>query len=319
MGRILQGFLIIFVAILSALVYSWREMTTKTAQSIALLQEELVESQLALHSAERQQELFNELPPVVQTYLTKALPLLNKENVASYSRRIKSLEMKQKGTFRMNTNWVPFTATQFFSAIPQNLGFVWDATVFMGEPVPTYVSKEVHLDLAFFVQDEYVKGKGLLDARLLGVLPVAHFEDSPDVNAGELMRWLAESFLFPTVLLPSHQHGIQWKPAADQDPLKARMSIVDPQSKRNTASLTVTFDETSGLPVSVTGMRAKATSDEFSVGGVSYTRWQGNLSEYVQVEGMLVPTKFDAGWYKEKETLNLYFKGENYDLQYQYF
>jgi hypothetical protein len=41
---------------------------------------------------------------------------------------------------------------------------------------------------------------GLLEARLLGVVvPVTHIEGNPDINAGTLMRWLAESLLFPTV------------------------------------------------------------------------------------------------------------------------
>jgi len=318
MGRILQGFLIIAVAVVSALVYSYRAMTSKTAHSIALLKEELNETTSPL-SPQQQQQVFDNLPPVVQTYLTKALTNLDKQNVASH-KRIKSLTMKQKGTFQMGNHWVPFTATQYFSAVPHNIGFVWDAMVFMAEPVPTFVSKHVHLDLAFFVQDTHVRGKGLLEARLLGVLPVAHLEDSPDINAGELMRWLAESMLFPTVLLPSsEQGGVQWTGAADQDPNKARVSVQDSHSKQTKVSLTVQFDETTGLPVSVMGMRAKATGDEYGIGGVSYTRWSGNMRDYVEVDGMMVPTKFDAGWWEGEKKLQLYFKGENYDLQYEYY
>jgi hypothetical protein len=81
-----------------------------------------------------------------------ALPDMDKSNVAAM-KRVKSLNFKQTGTFRMNNHWVPFTATQDFSALLNNLGFTWDATVFMAEPIPTYVSSAMHLDLAFFVQD----------------------------------------------------------------------------------------------------------------------------------------------------------------------
>lgn len=322
MGRILQGFVIVAVAVLSALVYSYREMTSNTARSIALLQEELQDTSLPSPlSPQEQQELFNDLPSVVQTYLSKALPNMDKTNVASI-KRIRSLQMKQKGTFKMNANWVPFTASQYFSSLLQNLGFVWDATVFMKEPIPTFMtSKEnVHLDLAFLVQDLYVRGKGMLEARLLGVLPVAHLDNSPEINAGELMRWLAESFLYPTVLIPTtNKGGIQWNKMANDDPNKARLTVTDPSSKQNKVSVTVQFDETTGLPVSVMGLRAKATGDEYGIGGVSYTKWQGILSEYTEVEGgMLVPTKFDAGWWEGEKKLELYFKGENYDLEYQY-
>jgi hypothetical protein len=98
-----------------------------------------------------------------------------------------------------------------------------------------------------------------LEAHLLGVVPVAHFEDNPDINAGELMRWLAESLLFPTVLLPTHEGGrVHWSHAANMDPRKARMRIKDPQSKQTKVFLMIHFSETSGLPSSVVGMRAKA-------------------------------------------------------------
>lgn len=320
MGRLLQGFAIIAVAVLSALVYSWRDMTNKTARSIALLKQEFEEETIPTLSPQQQQEAFHKLPPVVQTYLTKAILNLNKNDVASYNKRVKSLAMKQKGTFRMGSHWVPFSATQYFSSMLHNLGFVWDAMVFMAEPVPTFMSKDAHLDLAFYVQDTYVQGKGLLEARLLGVVPVAHFEDSPDINAGELMRWLAESLLFPTLLLPTTEKGgIQWSTAANQDPNKARLSITDPHSKEPKVSLTVTFDETTGLPTSVMGMRAKASNDEYGIGGVSYTRWQGVVGGFTDVEGMMIPTKFNAGWWEGETKLELYFKGENYDFEYEYF
>jgi hypothetical protein len=316
MGRILQGFVIVTVAVVSSLVYSWREMTTTTARSIALLQEK-VEPLTPPLSPKRQEQVFNELPSVVQTYLTKALPAFNKDNISSYSTRIESLTMKQKGTFRIQDNdWEPFTATQVVSANPQNVGFVWDAIVYVKEPIPTFLkSSDAHLELPCFVQDTYVKGKGSLNARLLGVLRVAHLEDSPDINAGELLRWLAESFLIPTVFLTNEM--LEWTPI-ESDPNKARLTVTDPLAPKHPVSLTITFDAETGMPVSAMGLRAKATGDEFGIGGFSYTRWQGNFGEYEKVDGMMVPTKCDVGWYQGKDTLNLYFKGENYDFRYQY-
>lgn len=326
MGRLLQGFVIVAVAVFSSLVYSWREMTTRTARSIAILLQETVSeldssniSTPTLLSAEQQQERFSQLPLVVQTYFLKALPALDKDNISSFSKQkqIASLTMQQKGTFCIkDEDWVPFTATQYVSAIPTNVGFVWDATVFVKEPLPTFTkSSGVFLELPCFVQDVYVQGKGLLHAQLLGVLQVAHLENSPDINAGELLRWLAESFLVPTVLL---NDMISWKSIAS-DPNKARLTMTDPRAPHNPVSLTVSFDAETKLPVSVVGLRAKATSDEFGIGGVSYTQWQGNFADYIQVDGMMVPSKFDAGWYQGEDTLNLYFKGENYDLSYKYY
>jgi hypothetical protein len=34
---------------------------------------------------------------------------------------------------------------------------------------------------------------------------------------------------------------------------------------------------------------------------------------------MLVPTKFDAGWWVKGKKLELYFKGENYNFEYDFF
>lgn len=345
MGRLLQLLTAVAVAVIAALVYSFRDMTVQTAGSIALLRQDEEEAllamkldskneesqspQLQLLSAERQQEEFDKLPPVVQTYLEKAVPHLDKTNVASTvaTTRVKSLAIKQKGTFSLKENhWVPFTATQFFSAALYNLGFVWDAVVFMAEPIPTFVSNDIHLDLPVFVQDTYVRGKGLLEARFLGVLPVAHVYDNADINAGELMRWLAESLLFPTVLLPTHDNILQWKPAADMDPHKARLTIVDPQStkggkQQTKVSLTVHFNETTGLPSMFVGMRAKAdTGPNAEPGAFSYTRWQGNVGTYIDVNGMKVPSNFQAGWWNsKKKSLDLYFKAENYDFDYEYY
>lgn len=101
MGRLLQGFVIVAVAVLSALVYSYRDMTSKTARSIALLQQEVVVSEIPLLSPQEQEQAFNELPPVVQTYLKKAIPNLNTADFFSSVKHIKSLTMKQKGTFKM--------------------------------------------------------------------------------------------------------------------------------------------------------------------------------------------------------------------------
>jgi hypothetical protein len=304
MGRtILNGFMIVAVAALSALMYQYRDMTQKTARSVELLKEDFD------HSETFSLDLFDKMPPVVQDYLTKALPELKKDPASV--KRVKHLHMKQKGTFLMKDSWVPFTAVQDFSGALSNLGFVWDATVFLPELMPGFSTALGHFDLPVIVQDTYVRGKGLLAARLLGVLPVAHFEDNPEINAGELLRWLAESFLFPTVLIPTDKGVITWSPSVNDDPLKARLTVNDPH-KNNKGTLTVQFNE-NGLPVSITGMRHKAKGNEFVI-----ARWEGQMYDYKLVHGMMIPTRFDAGWWEGKK-LELYFKGENIGFEYDFF
>jgi hypothetical protein len=304
MGRtILKGFMLFAVAALSALVYQYRDMTQKTARSVELLKEDLG------HAETFNPELFAKLPPVVQEYLTKAIPELKKDPASV--KRVKLLQMRQKGTFRMNDSWVPITAIQHFSGAHSNLGFVWDAIVFLPELMPGFSTMLGHFDLPVMVQDTYVRGKGLLEARLLGLLPVAHFENNPEINAGELLRWLAESFVFPTVLIPTDNGVITWSPSINGDPLRARLTVNDPH-KNNKGTLTVQFNE-DGFPVSITGMRHKANGKEFVP-----TRWEAQMHDYKLVRGMMIPTRFDVGWWENKK-LELYFQGENNDFEYDFF
>jgi hypothetical protein len=305
MGRtLLKGFMIVAVVALSALVYQHREMTQKTARSVELLKEELG---LFGPAKTFNPELFARMPQVVQDYLKIAIPELAKDPTSV--KHVKHLQMKQKGTFRMEDSWVPFTSVQHSSGALSNLGFVWDATIFLPELMPGFSLGNFALPI--MVQDTYVRGNGLLEARMLGVLPVTHFEDSPEIDAGELLRWLGECFLFPTVLIPTDDGVITWSPSVNGDPLRARLTVNDPH-KNNSGTLTVQFDE-SGLPVSITGMRHTIKDDEFVL-----ARWEGQMHDYKLVHGMMIPTKFDAGWWEQKE-LQLYFKGENIDVEYDFF
>jgi hypothetical protein len=281
-------------------------MTQKTARSVELLKEEL-----GLFGPPKtfDPELFAGLPQVVQDYLKMAIPELAKDPASV--KHVKHLQMKQKGTFRMEDSWVPFTAVQHFSGALSNLGFVWDAIIFLPELLPGFSTSLGHFALPVMVQDTYVRGKGLLEARLLGVLPVAHFEDNPEINAGELLRWLGECFLFPTVLIPADNGVITWSPSVNGDPLRARVTVNDPNLK-NKGTLTVQFNET-GFPVSITGMRHKAKGDDFFL-----ARWEGQMHDFKLVHGLMIPTRVDAGWWEKKE-LQLYFKGENIDVEYDFF
>jgi hypothetical protein len=155
--------------------YRWRE-STKT------LREEL----RALESGSTQDRYdpsqLEDLPPPVARYLRKALE--------PGQRPIRSVRIHHRGEFNMaesGENWTPFTSRQW--TVVDRPGFLWDARIRMLPGV------RVH------VHDGYISGRGILEARVLGLIPVAAQEASPELAEEELMRFLAESPWYPSVLL----------------------------------------------------------------------------------------------------------------------
>lgn len=105
---------------------------------------------------------------------------------------VTAVRVRHHGTFNMGETtpqWKAFTSDQL--VIPRRPGFDWDARI------------AILPGLTVRVHDAYVAGEGLLHASLLGLLPVADLKGTPDVNVGELMRFLAEAAWYPTALLPS--------------------------------------------------------------------------------------------------------------------
>lgn len=137
---------------------------------------------------------------------------------------VRSVQLEQRGEFRMggrSGSWKPMRATQDYTTSPP--GFVWDATI---EVVPFIPARVV---------DAYERGKGSLRARVLSTIPVATADSSPEMDEGELLRYLGEAVWFPTALLPTA--GVGWEPSDDHS---ARATIKD---CGNTASLVFHFDD----------------------------------------------------------------------------
>ncbi len=152
------------------------------------------------------------LPDPVARYFRRALP--------EGQRHIRFARLAQEGQFLLNGSWVPFTATQLFSGRPA--GFVWDARISAAPLLPV------------FVRDSYVGGVAGMRASMLGVCPIVNQSGTPELNAGALMRYLAESVWFPTSLLPGN--GVTWAPVDDRS---ATATLSD---RGTTVSLTFTFN-----------------------------------------------------------------------------
>lgn len=322
-----------------------------------------LESQLLEHEEEEQllppQQSWDELPPVVQRYFHRVFAHHNDVGEAdttitpsSYpyiypaetTPAIQSLRFRQTGSFRLDGNWYPFVARQTISTNPDRLGFVWEAALsFLPRSWWSMTDSVVKIRVC----DALVHGRAYLTASLWGILSLAHKESSVSKDdpllRGELLRWLAESPLYPTVLLPS-EGLVTWK-AVENEPNQAILQMQYPpvstkslsQSQLSggavleSVSIDVTFDPTESWISQVKCMRPMMLpSDE-----VVAMPWKGYLSNYqpttkqqqqqqkadtdttaADQPTMWVPTHMECGWILDG-TEELYFKGNNTDLDYQ--
>jgi hypothetical protein len=199
------------------------------------------------------------------------------------------VKLDQQGEFSFNEmkdKWNPFTATQLFMA--QRLGFDWDARI------------QIAPMLNAFVHDTYLLGAGNLHASLLGLFTVAKMHDTPELNQGELLRFLAEAVWYPTALLPSQ--GVVWEAINDTS---ARGTLTDGAT---TVSLIFNFNS-EGV---ISTIRAEARYRD----KLTAMPWVGRFGEYSIRNGMLIPLYGGVGW-EHPEGIRLYFKGRITEINYE--
>jgi hypothetical protein len=208
-------------------------------------------------------ELAN-LPAPVQRYFRVAL----KEGQPI----IKSARFSHAGTFNMSTDkssWKPFTSNQ--EVVVNRPGFIWDARVQMFPAISVYV------------HDVYVAGEGSLQASILGLFDVANMSGSEAMAQGELLRFLAETPLYPTALLP--RNGISWTAIDGQS---AQVSLAD---KDLQVTMTFTFNQSGLIDTVWAAARSRVNGKIFE-----YMPWQGRFWNYVERNGMMVPLEAEVAW-----------------------
>lgn len=203
---------------------------------------------------------------------------------------VAAVNLAQEGQFNfdeLKDKWNPFTATQFF--VTKQLGFDWDAQIQMAP------------GLRAFVHDTYLAGAGNLHASLLGLFTLANMHDTPELNQGELLRFLAEGAWYPTALLPSQ--GVRWEAIDDTS---ARGTLTDGDT---TVSLVFGFNPEGTIATIYAAARSRDQQTAMP--------WGGKFSEYAVREGMLIPLVGEVGWV-HPEGLRLYFKGTITEISYEF-
>ena len=224
------------------------------------------------------------LPTPVQGYLRRVL--------ADGQPYVRTLRVEQRGTFRAGdatAAWGPFTATQHVTVRPP--GFVWDASIRMTAGLPVRVL------------DAYHDGRGILTARLGGAFTVMAGTPGPELDEGELLRYLAEAPLYPTALLP--EMGVTWTPIDDQS---ARATLTD---RGTTATLVFHFNDNDEV-ARVEGQRSYTNAD----GTAEARLWRGYWRAYAERGGMWVPTRGEVAWVHPDEGEVSYWRGRLHTFAY---
>ncbi len=231
------------------------------------LHRQLTEGRRGARGETYDRRMLGSLPVPVQSYLEKVLtpgqPIVS------------AVAIDHSGTFNMSDSsgeearWRPFRSSQ--RVVIDRPGFVWDGRV------------AVAPGLRAHVHDAYVAGTGILHVALGGLITVADMRETPEIAAGELMRFLAEAAWYPTALLPSE--GVTWM---DVDAGSADATIVDGDT-----SVTLRFHFGADDLIE----RVTAAGRPRAIGGTTeLTPWEGRFSGYEERAGMLVPTDGDVAW-----------------------
>lgn len=210
---------------------------------------------------------------------------------------LRAARLESAGTFRQvadgtgtpDSGWFPFTATQTFTVEPP--AFVWAATMQMRPFVKV------------FVRDTYVDGRGSMQGSALGIVPVVEASSAPELNAGALLRYLAEAAWVPPALLPSER--LRWEPVDDRH---AKATLTD-----GSVTVSAVFEfNGSGDIVGVSAARARATDR-----GYETTPWEGRFWEHQERDGMRIPTRGEVAWILDG-TRQPYWRGELRGAEYDF-
>jgi len=208
---------------------------------------------------------FEGLPEPVRDYFVNVL-----DEGQQY---VETVALEQDGELRpggAESTWKPFTATQYVTTDPP--GFFWNATVGLWPLIEIQVG------------DRYCGGDGSARVSALGLIPLGGADANPELNRGELLRYLAEAVWYPTALLPSE--GVEWSPV-DESTAKATLEYGD-------TSATLTFHFTEDDEVSKVHAEQRPRRVD---GGYEPTPWTGRWRDYETRNGMRVPTAGEVIWH----------------------
>jgi hypothetical protein len=197
------------------------------------------------------------LPEPVQRYfrhvLSEGQPIINYASIT------------HNGKFKpgFDKPWVNIRGEQY--ATTENPGFIWKGeTTF------------------FTARDMYIGDQGRLTVSVISLFTVVDAKGAA-YDQGELLRWLGESVLYPTNLLPGDR--LHWIAI---DSHTARLEF-------NYKGLALFFIASFNDVGEITQLETKRYMDEKNL-----ETWIIKIAGYRQMNAVMVPTKFDVLWRLKK-------------------
>jgi hypothetical protein len=203
----------------------------------------------------------SELPEPVSRYLDRSL--------ASKQPLPRLVRLTQTGEMQLKPGrWLSFEAQQV--ARVDRVEFVWRARFALAPLV------------GIRVRDWFRDGDGGLEARLLGLIPVAS-AGGPETARSEAMRYLAELPWFPQAVLGNEE--LAWR--------EVEHGAVEVATRVGSAEAAVTlhFDEAGDIVGAFAPDRPHQEGSRF----VDHP-WSGAFSGYEELGGVRVPTRAEVSW-----------------------
>ncbi len=213
-----------------------------------------------LHLSEKiyEEKNLSGLPAPVQRYFKHVLKPGQKY--------ISCARLKHSGMFKSSDKdkFEKIKGEQYFTSVSP--GFIWKGKTFLFTAIDMYLNTNGKLSVYLFSFLRILYGKG------------------KTYDQGELLRWLGESVLFPTNLLPAE--NLSWTALDD---MSANLLY-----KINELELSyyVCFSKENEI-VSMQTKRYKGKEE--------LQDWIGHFSVYKEIDGMIIPTLLEGAWIVQAE------------------
>jgi len=185
------------------------------------------------------------------------------------ARSVSAVRTKEEGEMRASpgARWIPFRADQLIEA--RKSSFRWEARYQGGRM--GWIT----------VTDAYEKGHGRLVVKLGGVIPAERVR-GPEVDKGELQRYLASFVLCPSILL--NHPSLGWRA------LGPHSLRVHDRTGPTDATVDVDINE-EGCPIACRADRPRTVGKQSVL-----TPWSASGAEFKEWEGLRAPSRLEVSW-----------------------
>lgn len=208
------------------------------------------------------QDLLQDLPPVIQKWLTGSGIIGTEAQSSIYLEQDAQMLMTPD-----QKNWSHASAVQYFTTEPP--AFNWSVNTKMQGGIPVVG------------RDKFENGKGEMIIKMCSLIPVVNVKNNKKVDQASLQRYLAETVWFPSAALNKY---IKWE-AIDDFTARATMTY-----KGTQGSGVFHFDK-NGQFKKFVAMRYKDVEENSGL-----QRWTVTATKTEVKNGIMIPVELNAAW-----------------------